>query len=123
MERRKTAQRAASRGRGGDIFEAVERLDFVDGFGEIIRSAREKLGLTQEELASLVQEKVSVIKKIEAGSFRPPLNLARNLEKVLKIRIIRELKDEDIYVTPPKTATRGVTLGDLLSSKSGEKEK
>lgn len=122
MERRKPDPRQSSRGRGANIFETVERIDFVEGFGEIIRSARERLGLTQEELASLVHEKVSVIKKLEAGSFRPPIELARNIEKVLKIRIVRELKDEDIHITPPKTLRRGFTLGDLLSSKTEDKE-
>ncbi|GBC70674.1 hypothetical protein HRbin02_00442 [Candidatus Calditenuaceae archaeon HR02] len=122
MEKHKPGPRQVSRGRGANIFETIERIDFVEGFGEIIRSAREKLGLTQEELASLVHEKVSVIKKIEAGSFRPPIELARNIEKVLKIRIVRELRDEDIHIAPPKTLRRGVTLGDLLSTKTEEKE-
>jgi putative transcription factor len=122
VEKRKPSPRQVSRGRGANIFETVERIDFVEGFGEIIRSARERLGLTQEELANLVHEKVSIIKKLEAGSFRPPIELARNIEKVLKIRIVRELRDEDIHITPPKTLQRGVTLGDLLSSKDEKKE-
>ncbi|MEM0481851.1 MAG: helix-turn-helix domain-containing protein [Nitrososphaerota archaeon] len=122
MEKRKPGPRQVSRGRSANIFETVERIDFVERFGEIIRSARERLGLTQEELANLVHEKVSIIKKLEAGSFRPSIELARNIEKVLKIRIVRELRDEDIHITPPKTLKRGVTLGDLLSSKSEEKE-
>lgn len=94
----------------------------MENLGEVIRSARERLGLTQEELANLVQEKVSIIRKIEAGSFRPSLELARNIEKALKVRIIRELKDEDIRITPPSGQARGVTLGDILSS-MGEEEK
>ncbi len=122
VERRRPGPRGASRGRGTDIFETVERIDFVEGFGEIIRSAREKLGFTQEELASLVQEKVSIIKKLEAGSFRPPIELARNIERVLKIKIVRELRDEDIHITPPRTSGRGVTLGDILSLKSEKGE-
>lgn len=123
VERRKQLPRASQRTRRADIFETIERLDFVDGFGEMIRSAREKLGLTQEELAGLVHEKVSVIKKLEAGAFRPPIELARNIERVLKIRIVRELKDEDIHITPPKTVGRGVTLGDILSSEERDEER
>jgi putative transcription factor len=92
----------------------------VDGFGEVVREARERLGLTQEELANLVQERVSVIKKVECGSLRPPLSLARNLEKVLKVRIIKELKDEDIHITPPPSVSRRLTLGDLLSGDKKE---
>lgn len=98
-----------------DIFEAVERIGYVDGFGEVVRAGRERLGLTQEELANLVQERVSVIKKVESGSLKPPLSLARNLEKVLKVRIIKELSDEDIHITPPPSGKRGLTIGDLLS--------
>jgi len=122
VDRRKPAPGAPVKRRGADIFETVERIDYVERLGDVIRSARERLGLTQEELANLVQEKVSVIKKLEAGSFRPPLELARNIERVLKVKIIRELKDEDIRITPPPAFNRGVTLGDILSSASEEKE-
>jgi len=107
------------RRRASDIFEVVERLDYVEGFGEIIRLARERMGLTQEELASLVHEKVSIIKKIESGAFRPPLELARSLERVLKVKILMELREEDVHVQPPTTPVRGVTLGDYMYPRRG----
>jgi putative transcription factor len=103
-----------------DIVESVERLGYVEGLGEVVRAARERLGLTQEELANLVHERASVIKKVESGSLKPPLTLAKNLERVLKVRLVRELTDEDIHITPPPSAKRGVTLGDIVSSERKE---
>jgi Predicted transcription factor, homolog of eukaryotic MBF1 len=103
-----------------DIVESIERLGYVEDLGEVIREARERLGLTQEELANLVHERVSVIKKVESGSLKPPLTLAKNLERVLKVRLVRELTDEDIHITPPPFAKRGVTLGDIVSSERKE---
>ena len=38
-----------------------EDLELVDDFGEVVRRARAGLGLTQEELAKQVGEKLTVI--------------------------------------------------------------
>ena len=48
-----------------------------------IRSAREQKGLNQEDFAKLVNEKASIIHKIESGSFKPSIPLAKKLEKFL----------------------------------------
>jgi hypothetical protein len=61
--------------------------------------------------------------KLEAGSFRQSIELARNLERVLKVRIVKELRNEDTHITPPPTPTRRLTLGDILSSRRKEKRK
>ena len=104
----------------------AEEYEYVEGFGEIIRKARESMGLSQEELASLVKEKATVIKKIEHEEFHPPLDLARRLEKVLKIRIIQEAVEEPTLSSIPKASQvkeTTYTLGDLLSKKGREETK
>ena len=93
-----------------------EDLDLVEDFGEIVRTARVKMGLTQEDLAKQLNEKLTVIKKIESGEFRPPLSLARKLERFLKVRLLEPV--EDLGYVPSKRSTReeepGISLGDLL---------
>lgn len=107
-----------------NIIERVERYEFVDGYGEIIRKAREKLGLTREELGALIQDKASVIKKIENEELKPTIELAKKLEKVLKVKILVEVSEEvEEFFKPqsPKTKPSGLTLGDLLKHQESEK--
>jgi putative transcription factor len=98
-----------------NIVERVERYEFVEGYGEIIRKARERLGLTREELGALIQDKSSVIKKIENEELKPTIEQAKKLEKALKVKILVEVSEEvEELFKPPKPKPSGVTLGDLL---------
>ncbi len=62
----------------------------VPDYASIIRKARESLGLTQEQLGRLINEKPSVIRRIESGAMVPTPVIARKLERALKIRLIQE---------------------------------
>ncbi|MBI2040962.1 MAG: TIGR00270 family protein [DPANN group archaeon] len=59
----------------------------TENFGKIISSARQQMGLKQEELANRLSEKLPVIQAAEQGK-RLDLGLARKLEKFLKIKLI-----------------------------------
>ena len=67
-----------------------EPLQLVEDFGNVVRRAREKMGLTQAELAARIAEKLSVIKKIEAGKLKPDEALLHKLERALKIKLTEE---------------------------------
>lgn len=83
--------------------------------GDLIKQAREKLGLTQKDFALKVNEHQSVIHKLETGHLDLTIDLARKLEKALRITLIEER--EDVAVSIPKTSTGPVTIGDLLRVK------
>ncbi|MEM0083381.1 MAG: helix-turn-helix domain-containing protein [Nitrososphaerota archaeon] len=105
-----------------NIIERVERYEFIEGYGEIIRKAREKLGMTREELGALIQDKASVIKKIENEELKPTIEQAKKLEKTLKVKILVEVSEEvEELFKPPKTKPTGVTLGDLMRSQEKER--
>jgi putative transcription factor len=92
----------------------IEEFEYIEDLGRIIREAREKMGLTQEDLSRQLNEKVTIIRKIEAGEFNPPIELARKIEKLLKIKIIVPVEEdfEDIskYIERGE-AVKGVSLG------------
>lgn len=67
-----------------------ESLQLAEDYGTIVRQAREKLGLTQSELAMQIAEKLSVIKKIETGRLKPDERLAHKLERALKVKLLEE---------------------------------
>ncbi|MGB9708856.1 MAG: multiprotein bridging factor aMBF1 [Infirmifilum sp.] len=88
----------------------------VEGYGEIIRQAREKMGLTRELLAVMVGEKESTIRRIESEQLEPPIELARKLEKVLKVKLVEvyEIGDEDYG---GGSSEYELTLGDIAEFK------
>lgn len=91
-------------------------LELVEGFDAKIRQAREKLGLSHEDLGRKISEKVSVLKKIEAGKMTPDNKLAAKLGHQLKIRLLvpaseQKVPEEEI----PKPASQELTLGDLIN--------
>jgi len=65
----------------------LDKYEVVEDYAERIRTARQQLGITRAELARRVQEREVTLGKIETGRLKPTLELARRLEKVLKIRL------------------------------------
>ena len=59
----------------------------------IIRQAREKLGLSQEQLGGLLNEKPSVIKMVESKKLKPDMTLTRKLMHELKINLLVSLSE------------------------------
>jgi len=98
------------------INEEYLKLELVEDYPEKVRKARVKMGLTQEELAKKLKEKLSVIQKIEIGKIAPPINLARALEHLLKIKILTlpSHQSERLKLQPER---RELTLGDLARVK------
>ncbi len=70
-------------------------FEFVEDFGKVIKEAREKADITQKDLGLKLNEHSSVIHKIEQGTFRPRIGLAKKIEKILKIRIITKIEQLD----------------------------
>lgn len=100
-------------------------LELVENFDLKIRHAREKLGLSHEELGKRINEKVSLLRKIETGKMTPDNRLATILEHALKIKLIVPATEEKVpQAKLARTARRDLTLGDLiqLGKKGGEKE-
>jgi putative transcription factor len=99
-----------------------DRYDVVEDYAARIKSKREELGLTTEILARQINEKESVIKRIESGRFKPDIHLAKKLEKALKItllipqeQIASKMEYEKLYID------QSITLGDIVELKENKK--
>jgi len=87
----------------------------VENYAKIIKQKRESLNLTLEELSNKLNEKESLIQKIESGHLRPNFVVAKKLQNFLKIRLIESFKEKKIE---PKTKESQVlTIGDLIKIK------
>jgi len=103
--------------------QVAETLELIDNFGSHIRQAREKIGLTHEDLGRKISEKVSVLKKIESGKMTPTHQLAERLEHTLKIKLLVPLTEPKIPSGSIPLKQREVTLGDLINVKKKMEEK
>jgi putative transcription factor len=100
----------------------TENYDIVEDYAKRIREARERLGLSRADLARKVQEREVTLGKIETGRLMPTIDLARRLERVLKIKLLEPVIDEDEEAsTNPNSRPKSVlTLGDIAVLKKDE---
>lgn len=87
----------------------------VSDYAQIVHQAREKSGMTMKEFAMTLNEKESIIHKIENGQFVPPINMARKLEKLLHIKLV-EIEEEEKTEKTQK-ASGSFTIGDIINLK------
>jgi putative transcription factor len=95
--------------------------EVVEDYAKVIRVAREKQGLTIEELGKKVAERASLLRHIEASRVAPNNQLANRLEHVLKIKLLVPIADEKVPVAPKKPS-EGMTLGDLIEMAKTDEE-
>lgn len=89
--------------------------DIVPNYAQIIRGIHQGTGLKTEDFAKKINERESVVKKIESGKMEPSLKLARKLEKMFDVKLIEESKNEPgpkKYTTYSESS--GATLGDVV---------
>jgi len=72
-------------------------MELAPDWGKRIRLAREARLWTPEVLGKKLNEKKSVVLKIESGNFHPPDALVRKIEHLLQVRLRAEPE------TPGKT--------------------
>jgi putative transcription factor len=72
-----------------------ESVELTGDYPKIIKSARELLGLSQEELGMKINEKPSVISHLETGSMKPDDALARKLEHYLRVQLFVPTEELD----------------------------
>lgn len=95
--------------------QTVDIINIISpDYPRLIKESREKLGLKQKDLALKLNEKESVVHKLETGSLRPTILLARKLERTLNISLIELYQDthESLNLKDDK-----LTIGDILKLK------
>jgi len=83
-------------------------------YDDRIRTARESRGLSQEDLADQLNEKASLIRKLERGDTLPTDEVQRKLERALDISLV---EGEDVDEEWETTDAGTMTLGDVVKRK------
>ncbi|MBI5254138.1 MAG: TIGR00270 family protein [Euryarchaeota archaeon] len=103
---------------GATPLRLAHAMEYVENYGEAIRNARQRRGLTQEELGKLINEKMSVIARLESEKMVPTAELAKKLEKSLDIQLLEELEEEKI--TGARAPAGELTIGDVIKIRKGK---
>jgi putative transcription factor len=90
--------------------------ELAQDYDEIVRQAREKKGLSQAELASELNEKASLIRKIERADTLPSDDVQTKLERNLDIDLDAggSSAEDKEWSSDSSTTT---TLGDVVKRK------
>jgi len=102
------------------IRDIREDLTVIENFGSIIRKARVKMNLSQEDLGRKIGEKVSVIRKIEVEKIMPNERLARKLEHILGVKLLVPFVEPQVSTSLPQT-DKGLTLGEVAYLKDSRR--
>ncbi|NHJ31801.1 MAG: TIGR00270 family protein [Asgard group archaeon] len=95
-----------------DVLQSDKVL--VDDYGDVIKQARKAKGLSLEQFAQMINEKASLIQKLEKSEFNPPESLIIKIERKLDISLKEEAAAPIFTGTTSKKET---TLGDVVKLK------
>lgn len=87
-------------------------LKIAANYSQLIRSARDKRALNQEDFAKLINERESLVAKWESGLMKPNIDAAKRLEKLLSIKLVE--KEDSVSFAAGKRKADELTLGDLV---------
>jgi putative transcription factor len=97
-----------------DVYEGMDR-ELISDWADVIKEAREKKGMTREQLGFNIGERTVTISKIENGELRPSDKVAAKIEKELSIKLFEEVKK--VNPSSGQSSSQGLTLGDFIKYK------
>jgi putative transcription factor len=101
----------------------LDDMMLIENYAEVIRTARQRLKLSQEELAQKVGERISTLQSIEAGRLKPTKKTIRGLERELDISLLETIGTAPIRAQQPGSSDRSATLGDIVKIKRKKSQK
>jgi len=104
--------------------ELDDGLEIVSDYHHKIRKARQSLSLNQDHFAQKLNEKPSLMRRIEAGKVEPTIKLAKKIERVYNIKLLKKIDDPEASVQTDKFLKRstGRSLGDIAFIKKKDKK-
>lgn len=100
----------------------LDDMILIENFDKAIRTARQKVGISQEELAQRVGERISTLQAIESGRQKPNNKTIRGLERELGISLLEPIDSVPIK-TSRGSSVAGPTLGDRVIIKRKKPKK
>ncbi|MFX1501131.1 MAG: multiprotein bridging factor aMBF1 [Promethearchaeota archaeon] len=107
---RRTPPKRQIRNRG-----LTDEYELIPDYAKKIRNKRSSLELNQDQFAQKLNEKPSLIRRIETGKVEPNIKLAKKIEEVYKIKILKKTDEIEVDVQNNKYMKKssGISLGDI----------
>jgi putative transcription factor len=104
--------------------KGIEELEIVMDYAKRIRNVRNNLRLNQDQFAQKLNEKPSLLRRIEAGKVEPTIKLAKKIQEVYKIKLLKKIDETEISVRETKFMKKstGSSLGDIAFIKKKNKD-
>nr|WP_241432448.1 multiprotein bridging factor aMBF1 [Natrinema gari] len=112
---RSSASSGGSSQRRSDMFDDMDEL--ATDYDDRVRNAREDAGLSQSDLANELNEKASLIRKIERGETLPSDKVQSELEDFLEISLSAQGSSGEDSEWSGGSSTGSYTLGDVVKRK------
>ncbi|SDK69402.1 MULTISPECIES: multiprotein bridging factor aMBF1 [Natronorubrum] len=106
---------SSSSQRRNDMFDDMDEL--ATDYDDLVRNAREGKGLSQSDLANELNEKASLIRKIERGDTLPSDQVQSKLEDFLEINLNAQGGSSDDTEWSGGSSSGSYTLGDVVKRK------
>ena len=96
-----------------DVYKDMDTSeDLIPDYAAVIKDARRERNMKQEDLAAKLNEKATIIAKIENGDMVPNDKLIKKLEKELDIKLTEKVSS--VASSSSGSGGKGLTLGDLI---------
>lgn len=90
--------------------------ELIEDFAFEVRKARESKNWSREDLGKKINERVSVITRIETGKMTPDVKLTKKLEKALNIKLLEKVDNIDLNQFVNSSSGER-TLGNIMKIK------
>ena len=90
--------------------------ELIEDFEITVRRAREAKDWSREDLGKKINERVSVISRIETGKMTPDVKLTKKLEKALNIKLLEKVDNVDLNQFVNSSSGER-TLGNIMKIK------
>jgi putative transcription factor len=103
--------------------EIEESVEIVGDYVARIRKARNSRGLNQDQFAQKLNEKPSLLRRIEAGKVEPTIKLAKKIEEVYNIKLLKQVDEIEPSAKQSQYMKKssGSSLGDIAYVKKKKK--
>ncbi|MFX1388791.1 MAG: multiprotein bridging factor aMBF1 [Promethearchaeota archaeon] len=95
--------------------DLIDDWQIIPDYAQKIRIKRTSLGLNQDQFAQRLNEKPSLLRRIEAGKVEPTIKLAKKIEDVYNIKILKKSDEIETNIQNSKYMKKstGSSLGDI----------
>jgi putative transcription factor len=98
-------------------YNLSEDIEIVDDYYKLIKQAREKMKMTQFQLAQKLKVSENIVKRFELGKLKPTIDQAKSLEKLLGVKLLVPVESNE----GEEGNNNDLTLGDIVKIREGKK--